>query len=101
MFPPYPMQFTLWGPAVWAELTAGLWRALATPWLEPLRPAPDGSPAGATVAAPRSAACARIARAAVVGEPVSPEPAMGRFIEVPPARWRDRRARSVSSAADR
>jgi hypothetical protein len=40
MIPPFPLQFALWGSALYTELATGLWRALASPWLEPgsLRP---------------------------------------------------------------
>jgi len=101
MIPPYSMQFTLWGSALWAEFAAGLWRALATPWLEPLPPARDQSQGGATGAAPRSAARGRSASAAVVGEPTSPERATGRVIAVPLARWPGPPRPQRGTAADR
>ena len=35
MIPPYPMQLTLLGSALYRELCIGLLRALTAPWLEP------------------------------------------------------------------
>ena len=35
MIPPYPMQLTLLGSALYRELCIGLLRALTAPWLDP------------------------------------------------------------------
>jgi hypothetical protein len=93
MLPPSPLTFPLWGAAVWAGLAAGLWRALATPWLAPGWPALScaAPPPGAGVAAPAGA----------IPDPESHAPAAppgsldpdsgGQVIRVPHARWRERR----------
>lgn len=94
MLPPSPMTFPLWGAAVWVGLTAGLWRALAAPWLAPGWPAQAGAApppeTGAGAAAPADAACQE-----GDGHPALPGPARfdggGQVIRVPQARWRERR----------
>jgi hypothetical protein len=100
MIPPCPLQFALWGSALYTELATGLWRALASPWLEP------GSPGPIRTAdhSPTEEARARPAVAAVSDEPfearsdpvanASPgaQAFEGRVIEVSRARWPGRRA---------
>jgi hypothetical protein len=105
MIPSSPLQFSLWGSALYSELAAGLWRALAAPWLEPGWPgctrAPDRHRAPGPRAAPTvspegcRSASAKPDRAA---EPRSPaEPSECRVIEVPRAQWQRRASRKVPS----
>ena len=97
MIPPSPLPFPLWGSIVCVELTAGLWRALAAPWLTPGWPAPPG-------AAPRPPADRHAGAAAAADGAARPAGAGsaapryhagpgggGQVIRVPPARWRERR----------
>jgi hypothetical protein len=92
MIPPCPLPFPLWGPTLYADLTAGLWRALAAPWLEtggwrlPVAPAP-----AAAQRAPGTAvdSTAGMGEARAAGAPPAPAaPGGGQVIEVPAARWR-------------
>jgi hypothetical protein len=105
MIPPYPMQLTLLGSALYRELCIGLLRALTAPWLDPgsltrtadpderprdpsaVRPPPNAIPS------PREARCP----GAAVGEPAA---STGRVIAVPLARWRRHRAGGASSVLE-
>jgi hypothetical protein len=99
MIPPYPMQLTLLGSALYRELCIGLLRALTAPWLDPglltrsadpdERPRDPSSlrPQPGTVPSPREAACSGAA-------------GTGRVIEVPLARWRRHRAGGASSVLE-
>lgn len=97
MIPPSPLQFTLWGSALYTELATGLWRALAAPWLQAGWPgpacapdrqrAPDAGPPARPVAAAQ--AFARPNRDGGLHPPV--EAAERRVIEVPRGRWQHRR----------
>ncbi len=103
MIPPSPMQFTLWGSALYTELATGLWRALAAPWLPPGWPAAACAADRSTVHAPgpvaRPAAAAgpaageqRLAASAGASGPAPAlEPRERRVIEVPRGRWQHRR----------
>jgi hypothetical protein len=105
MFPPSPMQFTVFGSALYGELLFGLCRALAAPWLDPgwlvrageragpRQAEPGVSPPVAPVRQERADACAATAQPS--------EPGAGQVIEVPPARWQTRRKRSGERIADR
>jgi hypothetical protein len=105
MIPPSALQFTLWGSALYAELTAGLWRALAAPWLPPGWPAPPlGAPdrrrppfehaAARSAPAARSLDSKRGPARGERGEELgsSPDARAGSVIEVPRGRWQRRRA---------
>jgi hypothetical protein len=105
MIPPYPMQLTLLGSALYRELCIGLFHALTAPWLDPgllTRAADrDGRPRGpsavrpqpGTIPSPREAACS----GAAVGEAAA---GTGRVIAVPLARWRRHRAGGASSGVE-
>jgi hypothetical protein len=109
MIPPSPMQFTLWGSALYTELATGLWRALAAPWLEPgwpgwtwapdrhrlqePRPAPAAGPANCE---PTSGRSDRVDETCALAE--APE---HRVIEVPRARWQGRRAAGATLPNER
>jgi hypothetical protein len=97
MLPPSPLPFPLWGATFYAELTAGLWRALAAPWLAPGWPAQPGvaprPQAGADAAgagAVDGAACRESLRRAAPRGEAAPGGG-GQVIRVPHARWRQRR----------
>jgi hypothetical protein len=99
MIPPSPLQFTLLGSALYSELAAGLWRALAAPWLEPGWPgwACGASRHWAQERRPTSAAGPERpqpvqAKSDRGGKPRSPAaPPEPRVIEVPRAQWQRRR----------
>jgi hypothetical protein len=95
MLPPSPLTFPLWGAAIYVGLAAGLWRALAAPWLAPgwpaeARAAPPPQPDGGAALAP-----AHAAGGASEGGPAPPgrtgAGGGGKVIRVPHARWRERR----------
>ncbi len=112
MIPPSPIQFTLWGSALYTELAAGLWRALAAPWLQPGWPGPacasdrrraqDPDPAaGPAAAASPAAAEQTIALPNDGDEPsLAAESSDRRVIEVPRGRWQHRRERGRISSAE-
>ena len=104
MIPPSPLQFTLWGSALYTELATGLWRALAAPWLQPGWPgsagvpdrprAPDPDPDPAARPAPAAAAAGARTSAGHGKAHVSDPPREAgdrRVIEVPRGRWQHRR----------
>ena len=109
MIPPAPIQFALWGSALYTELATGLWRALAAPWLEPGWPGSTWPPERQRAQQPRPAAPARPAE----GEPVlaqsdrigktrsAAQAQEHRVIEVPPARWQGRRAAGAAVPGQR
>jgi hypothetical protein len=109
MILPSPMHFALWGSALYRELATGLWQALAAPWLEPgCWPGPTHAAdrhrpphtrtaaAGAATREERSAAFDRVEQA----HPRTEAPEQ-RVIEVPRARWRERRAADGASSSRR
>jgi hypothetical protein len=111
MIPPSPLQFSLWGSALYTELATGLWRALAAPWLQPGWPASAGA-RGRRAPDPRPAAHPTATIAAADGggraaapdggsEPApTPEPSERRVIEVPRGRWQRRRARGATAPTE-
>jgi hypothetical protein len=95
MIPPSPLPFPLWGPTLYADLTAGLWRALAAPWLEtggwrlPVAPAPATDAAAHRAPGTAVDSNAGMGEARAAGAPPAPAaPGGGQVIEVPAARWR-------------
>ncbi len=112
MILPSPLQFTLWGSALYTELATGLWRALAAPWLQPgwpgsacapdRQPAPGPGPAArpARPAAP-AAGAATFAGRSRVDDPGAPEDSCERrVIEVPHDRWQHRRSRARTAPSE-
>ena len=104
MIPPFPMQLTLFGSALYGEFYLDLCRALAAPWLDPgwlvrasqLR-APSPSPPAAAVRQDGAEGCATAPRSSASGgAPQLSE--SGKVIAVPPARWRSRPARSAAGS---
>ena len=92
MLPPSPLTFPWWGVAVWAGLTAGLWQALAAPWLAPVWPRTGGRAAGARGAGAAADAAPGPAPAGTAAPPGVVAPGGGgQVIRVPQARWRARR----------
>ncbi len=112
MIPPSPLQFALWGSALYTELATGLFRALAAPWLQPGWPgpacarhrqrAPDPGPAPRPAPVACAAAGARaFAEPSGVVAPRSPaEPALHQVIEVPRGRWQHRRGHGQTPPTD-
>ena len=112
MIPPSPLQFTLWGSALYTELATGLWRALAAPWLQPGWPAsacvpdrpraPDPDPAARPAPAAAAAGARTFARhgEAQMSDPPL-EAADRRVIEVPRDRWQHRRGHAQPPRTDR
>jgi hypothetical protein len=96
MIPPCPLQFALWGSALYTELAAGLWRALASPWLEPGSQGPIWAADRGGAEHLRTADASNCDRSQVHFEPIvempSGEAPDCRVIEVPRARWPGRRA---------
>lgn len=96
MIPPSPLPFPLWGPSLYAEFTAGLWRALAAPWLAPGRPPYPTAPGrpsigpGDSGTAPLGKTLARQTDASAAPAAAAPAP-RGQLIEVPRARWQRHR----------
>ena len=97
MLPPSPLIFPLWGATVYAELTAGLWRALAAPWLAPCWPAyrgvarPPRAGAGGAAAAPAEVSARRAGERPAAPPCRAAPDGRGQVIRVPHARWRERR----------
>jgi hypothetical protein len=94
MIVPSPMQFALWGSALYRELATGVWLALAAPWLEtgwPRPPCACGRPRPAGPG-PAPAAMADAADSGQIEASVRAEVFEPKVIEVPAARWRGRRA---------
>jgi hypothetical protein len=91
------LLFPFWASTFHAELAAGLWRALAAPWLAPGRPAhtgaaprPEASERGTAVGPADSTDRRQIEAVAAPRCQVAPG-AGGQVIRVPHARWRQRR----------
>ncbi|HSA80419.1 MAG TPA: hypothetical protein VLE23_06325 [Geminicoccaceae bacterium] len=101
MIPPFPMQLTLFGSALYGEFCLGLCRALAAPWLDPGWLVRAGQQPLALSPSPPAAAIRQDGAKGFPAAARSSESAGGRVIQVPPARWRGRRDPSVSSAAER
>jgi len=98
MIPSSPMQLALLGSTLYGELYLGLCRALAAPWLDPRWLARPAERAGAEPGEPHPAVPqAAVRHAHARARPAGPrraEPGLGQVIEVPAARWRERRAPS-------
>jgi hypothetical protein len=101
MMPPTPLPFPLWGPTLYAELSAGLWRALAAPWLAPALPSrpavparPPAAPGDTGSVTPGGTLAREIGRSETpAGAPPqhpAAAPARGQVILVPRARWQRR-----------
>jgi hypothetical protein len=104
MIPPSPMQFTMFGSALYGELYLGLCRALAAPWLDPgwlVRAAERVGDQSGKPSLPAPAVAVRQDRAEPrLAVPRRSAPGAGQVIEVPAARWRDRRAGGASPAVE-
>jgi hypothetical protein len=104
MIPPSPIQLTMFGSALYGELYFGLCRALAAPWLDPswlARAAERVGDQSGKPTLPAPAVTVRQDRAEPRSAvPQRSAPGAGQVIEVPAARWRDRRAASASSAVE-